>query len=60
VFEHRGKARFVIAPGKSDILEYFGGAYGEASLAYVVQPQRIEMPPLSVWERLLRRLPGFN
>jgi len=27
---------------------------------YVVQPQRIEMPPLSVWERLLRRLPGFN
>lgn len=27
---------------------------------YVVQPQRIETPPLSVWERFLRRLPGFN
>jgi len=27
---------------------------------YIVQPQRIETPPLSVWERFLRRLPGFN
>lgn len=27
---------------------------------YVVAPQRIETPPLSLWERLLRRLPGFN
>src|SRR3954467_9277777 len=30
---------FVIAPGKSDILEYFGDRYGSAQLAYVVQPE---------------------
>ena len=30
---------FVIAPGKSDILEYFGGRFGAAELVYVVQPQ---------------------
>jgi glucose-1-phosphate thymidylyltransferase len=30
---------FVIAPGKSDILEYFGDRYDSAELAYVVQPQ---------------------
>jgi dTDP-glucose pyrophosphorylase len=38
----RGGARkicFVISPGKSDIMEYYGGAYGQASIAYVVQPQ---------------------
>jgi glucose-1-phosphate thymidylyltransferase len=29
---------FVIAPGKFDILQYFGAAYGSASTAYVVQP----------------------
>jgi glucose-1-phosphate thymidylyltransferase len=28
---------FVISPGKSDILEYFGDAYGDCKLAYVVQ-----------------------
>lgn len=28
---------FVIAPGKSDILEYFGDAYGASEIAYVVQ-----------------------
>src|SRR3954454_7389932 len=33
------KICFVIAPGKSDILEYFGDHYGSAQLAYVVQPQ---------------------
>ncbi len=33
------KLCFVISPGKSDIMEYFGGAYGEAAIAYVVQPQ---------------------
>jgi dTDP-glucose pyrophosphorylase len=31
------KICFVIGPGKSDILEYFGAAYGTASIAYVVQ-----------------------
>jgi glucose-1-phosphate thymidylyltransferase len=33
------KLCFVIAPGKSDILEYYGGSYGAASVAYVVQPE---------------------
>jgi dTDP-glucose pyrophosphorylase len=33
-----GKLLFVIAPGKSDIMEYYGGSYGEAAVAYVVQP----------------------
>lgn len=33
------KLCFVISPGKSDILEYFGGRYGNAEIAYVVQPQ---------------------
>jgi glucose-1-phosphate thymidylyltransferase len=32
------KICFVIAPGKSDIMEYFGDRYGSAELAYVVQP----------------------
>ncbi|MDA9463268.1 sugar phosphate nucleotidyltransferase [Bradyrhizobium sp. CCBAU 53415] len=32
------KICFVISPGKSDILEYFGDHYGNAQLAYVVQP----------------------
>lgn len=33
------KICFVISPGKSDILEYFGDRYGSASIVYVVQPQ---------------------
>jgi glucose-1-phosphate thymidylyltransferase len=33
------KICFVISPGKSDILEYFGDCYGSAQLAYVVQPE---------------------
>lgn len=33
------KLCFVIAPGKSDIMEYYGGGYGPTSIAYVVQPQ---------------------
>jgi dTDP-glucose pyrophosphorylase len=33
------KICFVIGAGKSDILEYFGGQFGGADLAYVVQPQ---------------------
>jgi glucose-1-phosphate thymidylyltransferase len=32
------KICFVISPGKSDILEYYGAAYGPAAIAYVVQP----------------------
>jgi glucose-1-phosphate thymidylyltransferase len=33
------KICFVISPGKSDIMEYYGGGYGEAAIAYVVQPE---------------------
>jgi glucose-1-phosphate thymidylyltransferase len=33
------KICFVIAPGKTDILEYFGSELGPAKLCYVVQPQ---------------------
>src|SRR5215213_7438173 len=38
----RGGARkicFVISPGKSDIMEYYGAGYGDATIAYVVQPR---------------------
>lgn len=35
------KICFVISPGKGDIVEYFGGAFGPASIAYVVQPQPV-------------------
>ena len=31
------KLCFVIAPGKSDILEYYGAAYRDAAIAYIVQ-----------------------
>jgi dTDP-glucose pyrophosphorylase len=31
------KLCFVISPGKSDIVEYYGGGLGEASICYVVQ-----------------------
>ena len=33
------KICFVISPGKSDIMEYYGGHFGEAAVAYVVQPE---------------------
>lgn len=33
------KICFVISPGKSDILQYFGGRIGRSEIAYVVQPQ---------------------
>lgn len=33
------KICFVIAPGKSDILQYYGGRMGRADIAYVVQPR---------------------
>jgi glucose-1-phosphate thymidylyltransferase len=32
------KICFVISPGKSDILEYFGASYAHAAIVYVVQP----------------------
>jgi glucose-1-phosphate thymidylyltransferase len=33
------KICFVIGPGKSDIIDYYGGGYGPAAIAYVVQPR---------------------
>jgi glucose-1-phosphate thymidylyltransferase len=33
------KICFVISPGKSDILEYYGATYGSAVLAYLIQPE---------------------
>ena len=33
------KLCFVISPGKSDIMEYYGASYGGASLPYVVQQE---------------------
>jgi glucose-1-phosphate thymidylyltransferase len=46
------KLCFVIAPGKSDILEYYGGQLGKASICYVVQPE-----PLGLCDALFRALP---
>jgi glucose-1-phosphate thymidylyltransferase len=46
------KLCFVIAPGKSDIVEYFGGRYGRADICYVVQPQ-----PKGLCDALFRALP---
>lgn len=33
------KICFVISSGTSDIMEYFGAAFGPASIAYTVQPR---------------------
>lgn len=46
------KIAFVIAPGKSDILEYYGGRYGDVPLAYVVQPE-----PLGLCDALFSAAP---
>lgn len=46
------KLCFVISPGKSDILRYYGGAIGGAAIAYVVQPE-----PLGLCDAIFRALP---
>lgn len=46
------KICFVIGPGKSDILEYYGSGYGTASAAYVVQPR-----PGGLCDAIFRSLP---
>jgi glucose-1-phosphate thymidylyltransferase len=46
------KICFVIAPGKSDILEYYGGRVGPADISYVVQPQ-----PGGLCDAIFRALP---
>src|SRR5690242_10427012 len=43
---------FVISPGKSDILEYFGGSIGSVRLFYTVQPQ-----PSGLCDAIFRGLP---
>jgi glucose-1-phosphate thymidylyltransferase len=42
----------VISPGKSDIVEYYGGTVGPARICYVVQPQ-----PAGLCDALFRALP---
>ena len=46
------KICFVISPGKSDILEYYGSSVGEASLFYAVQPR-----PAGLCDAVFRALP---
>lgn len=46
------KVCFVIAPGKSDILEYFGGRYGDAATVYAVQPE-----PAGLCDAIFRAVP---
>ncbi len=43
---------FVISPGKSDIMGYFGGRVGGAAVAYVVQPE-----PAGLCDALFRAAP---
>jgi tRNA (mo5U34)-methyltransferase len=43
---------FVISPGKSDILEYYGGRVGGADVAYVMQPR-----PSGLCDAIFRALP---
>jgi glucose-1-phosphate thymidylyltransferase len=46
------KICFVISPGKSDIMEYFGGSVSGAHVCYTVQPQ-----PTGLCDALFRVLP---
>lgn len=46
------KICFVISPGKSDILEYYGGELGQTSFSYVVQPS-----PKGLCDALFRAIP---
>jgi dTDP-glucose pyrophosphorylase len=46
------KICFVISPGKSDIMEYYGAGYGSAAIAYVVQPR-----PSGLCDAVFRALP---
>lgn len=46
------KICFVISPGKSDILNYFGGRVGGADICYVIQDQ-----PRGLCDALFRALP---
>jgi glucose-1-phosphate thymidylyltransferase len=46
------KLCFVVSPGKSDIVEYFGGEIGPAYVCYAVQPR-----PAGLCDALFRALP---
>ena len=46
------KICFVISPGKSDILEYYGGGIGTVHVSYVVQPR-----PAGLCDAIFRALP---
>lgn len=46
------KLCFVIAPGKSDIMEYYGASIGPAAICYVVQPR-----PAGLCDAIFRALP---
>ncbi len=46
------KLCFVISPGKSDIMEYYGGAIGQASTCYVVQAR-----PAGLCDAIFNALP---
>src|SRR3954447_11741611 len=41
-----------ISPGKSDLVEYYGGGFGATPFCYVVQPE-----PLGLCDALFRALP---
>jgi dTDP-glucose pyrophosphorylase len=46
------KLCFVVSPGKTDILQYYGGAVGGAHVAYVIQPR-----PAGLCDAIFRALP---
>lgn len=49
------KICFVVSPGKSDILEYYGGSVGAADLCYAVQPR-----PAGLCDAIFRALPFID
>ena len=46
------KICFVVSPGKTDILQYYGGSIGGAHVAYVIQPR-----PAGLCDAIFRALP---
>lgn len=46
------KICFVISPGKSDIVQYYGGGFGQAHVCYAVQPK-----PAGLCDSIFRVLP---
>src|SRR5690348_16880136 len=49
------KICFVISPGKSDIISYYGGGIGDADFAYVIQPR-----PGGLCDAIFRALPVIS